>query len=337
MKLLLLLILMSCAQVTSLNMRKHAFGIVPAKIIWFQVAGLQNEHVAMLRFRQNGERQTAFEQNICMGDTWAYNLYNIRPTAEASFLSQITGKKNIKSSCEDADLRPVWDYLNSHGYISGVLEVGANAKQTLTAFNQCGQKGADFLNTLHYWLVADAPAGAKTFYYSEEIPLKANQQFYDRSCQKGNCSSAINDNFKGIYDRFERNSHKNLLIIRDFSYLAALEKKDFNRAREILADLERAFSYALTLSRNSSDYLVMLSSGDSRFIDMPDQGKQWFEFEKSGTNAQIKRASLTNLVLASGARAENFCGVYEDADVFERMLSGPKQQGLELKLINPFK
>lgn len=70
---------------------------------------------------------------------------------------------------------------------------------------------------------------------------------------------------------------------------------------------------------------------------MPDQGKAYYEFEKQGKNASVKRTKLTNLVLASGARAENFCGMYDDSEVFERILSGPKQQGLELKIINPFK
>ena len=45
MKFLMMLILISgCAQVTSLNMKKHEFGILPIKIIWFQIAGLEEEH-----------------------------------------------------------------------------------------------------------------------------------------------------------------------------------------------------------------------------------------------------------------------------------------------------
>jgi hypothetical protein len=72
-------------------------------------------------------------------------------------------------------------------------------------------------------------------------------------------------------------------------------------------------------------------------VDMPNQGKQWFDFEKAGSNANMKRTKLTNLVLATGARSENFCGMYDDSQVLERLLSGPKQLGLELIFINPFK
>ena len=127
------------------------------------------------------------------------------------------------------------------------------------------------------------------------------------------------------------------MIIRDFSYLSALEAKDFQTAKSILSDLERSLSEALLVAEKSNDYLVLVTSGDSRFVDMPEQGKQWYEFEKLGKAAQVKRTKLTNLVLATGARSENFCGLYEDSQVFERMLSGPKQLGLELKFINPFK
>jgi hypothetical protein len=90
-------------------------------------------------------------------------------------------------------------------------------------------------------------------------------------------------------------------------------------------------------AKNSNDSLVLVTSGNSRFVDMPDQGKQWFEFEKNSIGAQVKRSKLMHLIMATGARSENFCGIYDDSQVFERILSGPKQLGLELKFINPFK
>lgn len=337
MKWLVLLSLLGCAQVTSLNLKKHQFGILPTKIIWFQIAGLEEEQLAMLRFQQAGEKTTSFEENICLGKTWNYNLYKLRNSAEATFMSQMTGKKNIKNSCADAEMRPIWNYIYGNGYMTGILESGATKEQSLSSMNQCGEKGAIFLSSLYYW-VRNAPvAGAPTFHYAEDVALEANQLVYDRTCNAKNCSSLIQDDFKGIYDKFGRNSQKHLFIIRDFSYLAALEKKDFTKAREILFDLERTYRSALKMSDDSNDFLVLLTTGDSRYVDLPDQGKAWYEFEKDSKNVQVKRTKLTNTVMASGARAENFCGMYDDAEVFERILSGPKQQGLELKIINPFK
>lgn len=337
MKLLILLLITGCAQVTSLNLKKHEFGLLPTKIIWFQVAGLEEEQLAMLRFHESGNRKTSFEENICVGKTWNYDLYDIRTPAQASFLSQMTGKKNIKMNCEDAALRPIWSYLSSHGYNTGIFETGTPDSDGILRMKECGEKGEKFLSSLTIYLRKLPSPEAKTFHYSEEIPMKENEIYYDRSCTKSECFSSISEDFKAIYQRLRRYSQKNVLIVRDFSYLNALEKKDFKLARKILSDLEIAYAEALSYSRASNDFLILLTTGDSRFVDMPNQGKSWYEFEKTGVGAQVKRSKLTNLVLASGARAENFCGMYDNSKIFERILSGPKQQGLELKIINPFK
>lgn len=335
MKWLILLSLIGCAQVTSLNLKKHQFGVLPSKIIWFQVAGFEEEQIAFLRFQQNGEKRSSFEQNLCVGQTWAYNLYNVRNSAENTFLSQITGKKNIKESCEDASLRPIWNYIYSNGYESAILESGATSQQSLTHYNQCGEKGLVFLSSLYLYLRNEPVSGAQTFHYSDDVPLTPNQFYYDRTCGPNSCGSTITEDFKAIYTKFSKVSNKHLMVIRDFSYLKALQKKDLHKAREILADLELAFAEALKLTE-SNDYLVLLTTGESKYVDMPDQGKSWYQFDKDAKNVNVSRTKLTNLVLASGSRAENFCGMYEDSNVFERILSGPKQQGLELKIINPF-
>jgi len=336
MKWLLLLSLLGCAQVTSLNLKKHQFGLLPTKIIWFQVAGLEEEQLAMLRFQQAGEKRTSFEDNICIGKTWNYNLYHLRNPAASTFLSQLTGKKNIKNTCEDAEMRPIWNYIYGNGYNTAIIESGASKSESLAHFNQCGEKGLVFLSSVYYYLRNEPTAGATTFHYSEEIPVAPNQLYFDRTCGANGCGSTLSENFRAIYDRFQKVSQKQLVIVRDFSYLNALNKKDFQKARAILSDLERTYAEALKYTA-SNDYLVLLTTGDSRFVDMPDQGKDWYQFEKENKNISVKRTKLTNLVLASGSRAENFCGIYEDAQVFERILSGPKQQGLELKIINPFK
>jgi len=336
MKWFLLVTLFGCAQVTSLNLKKHEFGVQPEKIIWFQIAGLEEEQLALLRFWKSDNLHSSFEENTCMGNTWGYNLYHIRNSSQETFLAQITGKKNIKESCEDADLKPIWTYLSSKGYNTGILETGANKSQSIISMTGCGEKGLTFLSNAFYWLRQEASKDSK-YYQLSDIPLQINQIYYDQSCSGTTCQSQISEHVRATYAKLRNFSHKHLMIIRDFSYLSALEKKDFKEAKRILADLERAYSEALAMSRDSSDTLVLLTTGDSRFVDLPNQGKGWYELEKSNKDLDVKRTKLTNLVLASGARSENFCGIYDDADVFERILSGPKQQGLEFKIINPFK
>ncbi len=336
MKWLLLLSLLGCAQVTSLNLKKHQFGIVPNKIIWFQVAGLEEEQLAMLRFQKSGEVKTSFEESICIGKTWSYNLYHIRNSAESSFLTQMTGKKNIKNSCDDAQMRPIWNAVKETGLNTAIIESGASSQKSLLHFDKCGETGENFLGNAQFYLRTAAIPGAKTYHYAEGIPYDSESVFYDRTCGANGCGASLYENFTSIVTKLKQSFPKFLLIVRDFSYQTALEKKDWKKAKEILADLEQSYGDALK-NTSTGDTLILLTSGDSKFVDMPDEGRSWYDFEKESKNAKAQKSKLTNLVLASGSRAENFCGVYDDAHIFERILSGAKQQGLEFKIINPLR
>lgn len=330
-----LLFLVSCAQVTSLNLRKHEFGQQPDRIIWFQIAGLEEEHLSMLRFAQVQNGVTSFENALCVGKTWDYSLSKIRNSASSEFMSQVVGKKNIKNNCDDMSLRPVWSYLSPSGYRTGILEIKADAKESLLSAVPC-EKGPEFLKNLHMWVMNKAPANASTFHYVEPIALKEDVVSYDRTCQERGCSASISNNYAAIYDSFQRNSAKNIFIVRDFSYLKALKEKNFVLAREILRDLEKTLAIAQANIKKQGD-LILVSTAETMLVDFPDQGIYWYDFDKNGSKAIVKRQKLMNTVFAYGARSENFCGVYEGASLLERVLSGPKQQGLEFKFINPFK
>ncbi len=333
--LLVTLFLSSCAQVTSINLKKHEFGQQPSRIVWFQIAGLEEEHLAMLRFGQGQWSTTSFETALCIGKTWDYSISQLRNSADVGFMNQITGKKSSKNSCEDTENRAVWNYLATSGYKAGILEVKPDSKESLLSLVQC-PKGPAFLKSLHMWEMNKAPAGASTFHYVEPITVKEDVVSYDRTCQEKGCYASIANNFSAIYGQFQKNSSKNIFIVRDFSYLKALKEKNFNLAREILRDLEKTIAFANENSTKQGD-LILVSTSESMLIDFPDQGAGWYEFEKSGQKAIVKRQNLQNSVFAFGARSENFCGVYDDASILERMFSSPKQQGLEFKFINPFK
>lgn len=329
-----LLLIAGCAQVSSLNLQKHEFGILPSKIIWFQVEGLDEEQLALLRFNQNAERRTSFEESLCMGNSWAYDLYQLRPSASESFLAQISGKKNIKNSCEDTQLKPIWAYLRGSDYRTGILETGANDQNSLLKHAQCeGSEG--FYKDIYFWSMRYSKTPKLQFHYSEDVPLNTEEVIHDRSCSQIGCNSTIFDNMRAVNNKLNKSHHRYLLMVRDFSYADALNKKNYKKAKNILIDLERSYEEALRMAKNSTDVLVLLTTANSTFVQFPDQGKPWYEFEKKGS-AQAHRTKLTNLVLAAGARSENFCGIYEEAQLFERILSGPKQQGLEFKFINPF-
>ena len=85
-----------------------------------------------------------------------------------------------------------------------------------------------------------------------------------------------------------------------------------------------------------SDMLLLVTSAKSKGLEFPREGQSWNAFEREGVSLGYKNSRLISPVFAVGARAENFCGIYEQPDVFARIFSDPKKQGLEFTL-NPFK
>jgi hypothetical protein len=336
MKWIILVLISGCAQITSLNLKKHQFGVLPTKIVWFQVAGLEEEHMALIRFDQSADKKTSFEQSLCVGKTWNYNLYHLRNSASHGFLSQMTGKKNIKSTCEDTQLRPIWNYIRTTGYQTVVLENGVSDQQTLNQFKKCGEQGNEFLSNTFLFVRSSHASDEAQYTARENIPFTTPGTRFNRTCLKTECQSSLEEDFLGIYQNLNKNFNKHLYIIRDFSYLNAINKNDFLKARDILNELERIYSLAIKLTEKQ-DYLVLLTTSESQFIAMPEEGKEWRPLDIKSQVPYRKNRNLTNLVLATGSRAENFCGLYDDSQILDRILSGPKQQGLELQIINPFK
>ena len=113
----LLIMLFGCSRATTVNLIPHQLGEKPKKIIWLQIAGFTEEHLAMLRFQMmDGRKKSSFERIMCSGKIWNYNLFELRPSPRNGFLAQITGKKNLDGSCQDFEHRPLWDYLGEQGF-----------------------------------------------------------------------------------------------------------------------------------------------------------------------------------------------------------------------------
>ncbi|MBF0208252.1 MAG: hypothetical protein HQK53_15345 [Oligoflexia bacterium] len=48
------------------------------------------------------------------------------------------------------------------------------------------------------------------------------------------------------------------------------------------------------------------------------------DFPNSGKAVLYRKPLLMGSVLATGARTENSCGIYEEAEIFKRILEGPR-------------
>ena len=335
--LICVLVFSGCAQVTSLNLKKHQFGLQPTRIVWIQVAGLDHEHLAMLRFSYpTANDKTALENSMCTGLAWSYNLFSLRPSPQESMLSQITGKKNITGKCEDFSQKPIWDYLIANSYRAGIIEIDAREEESLIQ-PKCQSGNQDFTKGTVFWSMRpQPPKGAEEYVPSVPQKFVSGQVYWDKTCRMNGCGSALRASVTSLYSQFERNVAKSIFIIRDFSYRHELERRNFNGAREVLRDIDKSVESFYQLADTRNDLLVVVSGAAGIDLEFPLEGKDWQKFDMKGAEVYPRRGELSVPVFARGARSENFCGFYEESQLFDRVLSGPKQQGLELKVINPF-
>lgn len=336
-KTLFFISLIGCAQVTSLNLKKHQFGKLPVKIVWLQFAGLTEEHLAMLKYSYpTVDVKTSFENSLCVGKTWAYDLYNIRPDASSGFMSQMTGKKNIKNSCEDYALRPIWSYMLPKGYKVGIFEGESTKKQSLLE-SRASCQNSDFLKDTHFWKMDKKPPMDSKVFHVEAVPnFYANDVYYDKSCMSGECFTTLANNVTKVFESFSRNTNNYLYIVRNFKYAQKVRSGKVAEAKDELGQLNKIVGYFQGIANKRNDFLLLVTSAQPFHAEFPTEGKKWGAYEKSGKYFNAKKSNLMGTVLVSGARAENFCGIYDQSDILPRIFSGAKQQGLELTIINPF-
>ena len=329
----------SCARVQTLNLKPHEYSERPKHIVWIQVAGFSEEHIPLLRFNvTDASHKTFMEQADCVGKMWNFNLYKLRPEASNSFTSQMTGSKNVNGTCTDYETKASPVYLHEIGYEVAFLETGANADQSLEKSLGCSNNELLNMNEMRFYKMgANSTSNLKTFHY-QDSPDQVSESmkpgmYFDRSCQKGVCYSTLSNNFKTLWSRLIKDRLKTFFIVRDFNFQNALKKKDLNLAKESLLEIDRIIG---TLPVDRNEILIMISGAESLPIEFPLQGKEWADFERSGKNLIYKNTSLMSPVLARGPMAENFCGIFDEADMLKRTIYKPERKKFNWDIVNPF-
>ena len=335
-----LTLLNSCARVQTLNMEPHAYSERPNHIVWIQVAGFSEEHIPLLRFNvSEATHKTSLEQVDCIGKMWNFNLYQLRPEASMSFTSQTNGSKNIQGTCSDYEMEPAWSFLDKIQYESALLENGATDEQSLEKALACSNnKTLDLAKMRFYRMGPNVKENLKTFHY-QDSPEQAREStapgiYYDRSCQKGLCFSSVANNFKALWSRLVKDRRKTFFIVRDYNFQKALKKKDLSYARESLLEIDRMV--ASLANEKPGDLLVIVSGAESLPVEFPLQGKEWADFEKSGKNIIYKNTALMSPVLARGAMAENFCGMFDESEMLKRVIYKPEGKKFNWDSVTPF-
>ncbi len=112
----IILLVISCSRVQTLNMREHKYSKSPDKIIWLQIAGFSDELLPLLKFNNlNADISLFADRADCIGKMWNYNLFNLRPKASDSFLSQMYGIKNVKNDCQMQNKDSVLKSISAKG------------------------------------------------------------------------------------------------------------------------------------------------------------------------------------------------------------------------------
>ncbi len=328
-------LLSACAPSATIGLKSQRMHEVPLKIVWLQIPGLSEEHFAFLRFNNiSAANLTSFEESICWGKLWNFNLYQIRPTTQQGLLAQVMGSTNLTDTCADYQHRPIWSYLQELGFKTAALEIQTPESSSLAAAEKC--PASSFLHGLALWRMAKAPAKSKEvkyFHYQDKKFSWATGISYDRSCQQDQCFANPIDNFWYLHERLMTASSY-FLLVRDFSYQAALAKHQFKKAQAILAEWEKVYASLLSLAKQDASLLVVLSSTSAVGLEFPAAGQAWPNLEKTGTGITYHRPLLTSLALASGASAENFCGIYQEASLMERMLWFMDKRGVDKQIKN---
>lgn len=322
------ILLMSCSHKVEIGKKELTIGQTPKKIIWIQVPGLMEEHLAMLRFHHvDGKYRSAFEESNCFGKSWNYNLYQLRPSANEGTLSQILGTKNVKNDCSDYKSDHLFKLAQINGYQVDVFEREVGKKNSLLNLYECekGEKGK-----FSFWIMSKAwQKDVEFFHHLNNEKIEHGKTFFDRSCQQEGCFSGLFENVRSIWKNKISKSTKGIFVIRDFSYLKVLRTRNIPKAREVLKEVEKIYQF-FSQDEFSGLNLVLFSSTAGVKMELPKKGMQWKEFEKNGRFAVYKNQSLISPVFATGAASENFCGMYEESKILNRVFDNSKSTYLNI-------
>ena len=328
-----------CATTKTMNLQPHVFNKRADRMIWIMVDGLGEEHLSLLRFGAPAgagwsRGRTSLERALCFGKAWSFNLFALRPPASSGFLSQATGAKNTAPPCGGFAREPIWNVFRRVGYRTAILESGVPDDESFARSGSCGDGAGAFLAGAALIRMAPAPGGGMGgFHHQDAEPsLRAGEVLHDRSCGEAGCSAGLAENAGALWGALgagrARGRVSSILVVRVGGYAAALRGRDMAGARRVLEEVD-ALAGSLM---DEPDVLVLVTSSGARSLEFPEEGPAWGTRGLGGVVPRGRRA-LMSPVWARGPGAENFCGLYEESDVFNRILWRPRRPFLERLLV----
>ncbi|EQC51726.1 hypothetical protein [Bacteriovorax sp. DB6_IX] len=322
---MLLFLAISCTRVKTINKKEHSFNSYPERLIFLQIPGLSEEHLAYLRYKKPLFRhQTWSESFTCFGKMWRHNLHELRPSVEDSLVSQITGHYGSNKTCDLYAEVPLWSVLEKFNYQSAVVE--RNRSQGVERALKCNDKFYDE-STVFVSSVGTGKLSQEYFHVEREKEYLKNKIYLDESCSKAKCFSKSSSVFFHVWNSLVERPKK-LLVFKDYSLINAINSNNSAAFFEYLEELSKLIAdiNGTIVSRNPNTTLVVSSTSPQR-IKWPRSSKTWkgINLAKSTTGEELMAP-----IWATGAMAENFCGVYSEVDVFNRLFWRPQKTRLPL-------
>ena len=188
-------------------------------------------------------------------------------------------------------------------------------------------EGKNFKENLTLWKMSpNRKRKQEVFNVLDKYSFEKANVYYDKSCDRKKCHGDIVESIKNVFSNFAAKEAFTLFIIKDHTYASAIKKKNIKKARAILSKLEELYFYFNTKFKKNASPLILVTSSAVRNIEFPHGGRDWKNFENRGKKVLFKRNSLMSYSLATGAGAENFCGIYEESEILKRIIWRPEDR-----------
>lgn len=318
------LVIFSCTQTTTINLKKTSFNQAPKKIIWLQLAGLDEDLISYLSYKDHEIKKNSFENFTCFGMHWESNLFELYPPSSHVMRTLITGKENINGSCEDFSKKPFWMYLDNDGkspYQVVVIEKSTDFQTSLLQAGSCDNKNGywqiPFLIKFDDFHKKQFSEGAFSVLQRERFKEKG--VYYDSSCMGDKCHNSLLNSLSYVVDELVRYKKNSILIVRDFSGEKLIKGKKIADWGKWLFEWNQAILY-IQNTMLTSETLLLVTGVAPQLIRLPQPGQDMQKWLSNLNPTQLKDRSVYAKTWAVGARAENFCGMYKAEDHVTRLL-----------------
>ncbi len=329
---IVLLPLLSCTQVQNIGLKKHLFSIGPRKIIWLQVEGLHEEHFALLKMFNNGvDKKVSIEESLCFGKNWSYDLFSLRPSSVRRSLAQFSGsnflspKEEIsKDIVDDVKRGLIWRQV---AYTGAKMVFFEQAREEKSLLNHFIMKEEETLKDLSFYRmdhhIQINPKKKKKWFNTSlgEIPQEKGEIYYNYLCKQQKCKRHFSEEVIDFFVDFQKGRNNYLFIIRDTYLGDAIERDDKENIILALSELNQLISFFQEETKKAvnSDLLLLITSYNSKIPLYPKEGKHFSTPTDLTQMTFFKESSLLSPIWASGAKAENFCGLMEERELLNRM------------------